>query len=59
MLHSIFDEQGDSPQKKSKNKHQEKNPIRIELINNKYIDSSNQTRPESDLNPFSTLHNFF
>ena len=38
---------------------QEKNPSLIGLINNNYINSENQTRPESGINPLLPSPNSF
>ena len=58
-LPSIPFEQGNSNQKKRKKKQQERYPNWIGFINNNYINSRTQTRPESGMNPFPPRHNSF
>ena len=54
-----MDVAGDSQQDQEQREQQEKNPSWIGLINNNYINSEYQTRPESDINPLSPNPNSF
>ena len=59
LIQPTMDVAGDFQQDKEQREQQERNPSWIGLINNNYIDSENQTRPESGINPLSPNPNSF